>query len=82
MIIQSRSCVRGALSLLVEVREALSDEANTVLIEKLDESIRQLTEIESTEQIDTRAVIEVLRTIGDLLGLIPVVVELIDRLIK
>lgn len=74
------SCVKSAITLLNEVRVALSGRADAVLLEKLDEAIRRLTAIESEEHVDPRMIVDVLRILGDGLALIPVIAELIQRL--
>jgi len=80
MIHDHHDCVRNAVCSLTDVSEALSGEANTVLREKIDEVIRQLSMVQETEHFDTRRISEILGILGDGLALIPSIVELVHKL--
>ena len=74
------ACVRDAITLLIEVRTALSDRANTVLLEAVDEAIQRLIASEREGHSDQWTIADVLKILGDGLALIPVIAELIQRL--
>jgi len=74
------ACVRDAIASLISVRMALSDRANTVLLEAVDDAIRQLIASEREGHCDQWTITEVLRILGDGLALVPFIAELIQRL--
>jgi DNA-binding FrmR family transcriptional regulator len=80
MIQDHSACVRDAIALLIAVRTALSDRANTVLLEAVDEAIQRLVASEREGHCDQWMIADVLKILGDGLALVPVIVELIQRL--
>jgi hypothetical protein len=80
MIHDHHDCVRSAINLLIAVSEALSGEANTVLRERIDEAVRQLSTVQEIEHFETRRISEVLRILGEGLALIPSIVEFVQKL--
>ena len=74
------ACVRDAITSLIAVRTALSDRANAVLLEAVDEAIRRLIASEREGHCDRWTITEVLKILGDGLALVPVIAELIQRL--
>lgn len=75
------ACVRDAVTSLIAVRAALSDRANAVLLEAVEEAIRRLVASECEGHCDQWAITEVLKILGDGLALVPVIADLIQRLI-
>lgn len=80
MISDQKSCIRDAVLLLREVQAALSGGANTVLVARIEEVLRQLKELEKHDGIDPEKLADVLRILGEGLALIPMVVDLLQRL--
>jgi hypothetical protein len=74
------ACERDEIALLIAVRTALSDRANTVLLEAVDEAIQRLRASEREGHSDQWTITDVLKILGDGLALVPVIADLIQRL--